>query len=44
LRERIPSREEFRVSLGAIGRGSLFGYLINVIPGSAHIIFKGKKD
>jgi len=38
LRELIPSRDEFRRSLGPIGRGSLLGFLIGVIPGSAHII------
>jgi len=38
LRELIPSRDEFRRSIGPIGRGSLLGFLIGVIPGSAHII------
>jgi len=38
LRQLIPSRDEFRRSLGPIGRGSLLGFLIGVIPGSAHII------
>jgi len=38
LRELIPSRDEFRRSMGPIGRGSLLGFLIGVIPGSAHII------
>jgi putative tricarboxylic transport membrane protein len=38
LRELIPSREDFRLSVGPIGRGSLLGFLIGVIPGSAHII------
>jgi len=38
LRELIPSKEEFRHSVGAIGRGSLLGFLIGIIPGSAHII------
>jgi len=38
LRELIPSREEFRQSVGPIGRGSLIGFLIGIIPGSAHII------
>ena len=38
LRELIPSRDEFQRSLGPIGRGSLLGFLIGVIPGSAHII------
>jgi putative tricarboxylic transport membrane protein len=38
LRELIPSREEFRLSAGPIARGSLLGFLIGIIPGSAHII------
>jgi len=38
LRDLIPSREEFRLSAGPIARGSLLGFLIGIIPGSAHII------
>ncbi|MBX3661995.1 MAG: tripartite tricarboxylate transporter permease [Burkholderiales bacterium] len=38
LRELIPSREEFRLSLGPIVRGSLLGFAIGIIPGSAHVI------
>ena len=38
LRDLIPSREEFRLSMGPIARGSLLGFLIGIIPGSAHII------
>lgn len=38
LRELVPSRQEFRDSVGAIGRGSLIGFMIGIIPGSAHII------
>lgn len=38
LRDLMPSRTEFRRSLGPIGRGSLLGFLIGIIPGSAHII------
>jgi putative tricarboxylic transport membrane protein len=38
LRDLIPSREEFRLSVGPIARGSLMGFLIGIIPGSAHII------
>jgi putative tricarboxylic transport membrane protein len=34
----MPSREEFRLSVGPIIRGSLLGFLIGIIPGSAHII------
>ena len=38
LRDLIPSRDEFRRSAGPIARGSLLGFLIGIIPGSAHII------
>ena len=38
LRELVPSAEEFRLSVGPIARGSLVGFLIGIIPGSAHII------
>ncbi len=38
LRELIPSRDEFRMSVGPIARGSVIGFLIGIIPGSAHII------
>jgi putative tricarboxylic transport membrane protein len=38
LRELVPSAEEFRLSAGPIARGSLLGFLIGIIPGSAHII------
>jgi len=38
LRQLVPSAEEFRLSIGPIGRGSLLGFLIGIIPGSAHII------
>ncbi len=38
LRQLVPSREELRLSVGPIARGSLIGFLIGIIPGSAHII------
>ncbi|HSR12675.1 MAG TPA: tripartite tricarboxylate transporter permease, partial [Thermodesulfobacteriota bacterium] len=38
FRDLFPSREEFRASVGPIGRGTLLGFLIGIIPGSAHII------
>ncbi len=38
LRQLVPSREELRLSVGPIARGSLLGFLIGIIPGSAHII------
>ncbi len=38
LRELLPSRDEWRASMGPIGRGSIVGFLIGLIPGSAHII------
>jgi putative tricarboxylic transport membrane protein len=38
LRELLPSRQEWRESGAPIGRGTLIGFLIGIIPGSAHII------
>ncbi|MBI4192930.1 MAG: tripartite tricarboxylate transporter permease [Betaproteobacteria bacterium] len=38
LRQLVPSREELRLSAGPIARGSLIGFMIGIIPGSAHII------
>jgi len=38
LRDLWPSREEFKLSVGPIARGSLLGFMIGIIPGSAHII------
>ena len=38
LRELFPSREEWRDSAWPIGRGTVLGFLIGIIPGSAHII------
>jgi putative tricarboxylic transport membrane protein len=38
LRELLPSRDEFRRSIGPIARGSILGFLIGIIPGSAHVI------
>jgi putative tricarboxylic transport membrane protein len=38
LRELVPSRDEWRESLWPIGRGTVLGFLIGIIPGSAHII------
>src|SRR5690349_16660936 len=38
LRDLVPSRQEFLLSAGPIARGSLLGFLIGIIPGSAHII------
>jgi putative tricarboxylic transport membrane protein len=38
LRDLVPSGEEFRLSAGPIARGSVLGFLIGIIPGSAHII------
>jgi putative tricarboxylic transport membrane protein len=38
LRDLIPSHEELRSSWAPIGRGSILGFLIGIIPGSAHII------
>ncbi len=38
FRDLLPSRQEFRDSIGPIGRGTVLGFLIGIIPGSAHII------
>jgi putative tricarboxylic transport membrane protein len=38
LRELLPSRQELRDSVWPIGRGTVLGFLIGIIPGSAHII------
>jgi putative tricarboxylic transport membrane protein len=38
LRELLPNREEWRQSAMPIARGSVLGFLIGIIPGSAHII------
>lgn len=38
LRQLIPSRDEFLLSAGPIARGSVLGFMIGIIPGSAHII------
>src|SRR5712672_492449 len=38
LRELLPNRTEWRQSAMPIARGSLLGFLVGVLPGSAHII------
>jgi putative tricarboxylic transport membrane protein len=38
LRELWPSREEWRRAAMPIARGSVLGFVIGIIPGSAHII------
>src|SRR6188474_2401410 len=38
LRELLPSRQEWRESVAPIGRGTALGFLIGILPGSAHII------
>jgi putative tricarboxylic transport membrane protein len=38
LRDLWPTRAEWRRSVAPIGRGTLLGFLIGVVPGSAHII------
>jgi putative tricarboxylic transport membrane protein len=38
LRELLPTRQEFRASWGPIIRGSGIGFLIGLLPGSAHIV------
>jgi putative tricarboxylic transport membrane protein len=38
LRDLIPTGPDLRQSAGPIARGSLLGFLIGIIPGSAHVI------
>jgi len=38
LRELLPTREEWRQSAWPIGRGTVLGFLVGIVPGSAHII------
>jgi len=38
LRELLPNREEWRASAAPIGRGTVLGFLIGIIPGPGHII------
>jgi putative tricarboxylic transport membrane protein len=38
LRELLPTGQEWRQSALPIGRGTLLGFMIGIIPGSAHII------
>ena len=38
LRELLPTRREWHDSAWPIGRGTVLGFLIGIVPGSAHII------
>jgi putative tricarboxylic transport membrane protein len=38
LRDLLPSRQEWRQSSGPIGRGTLLGFLIGIVPGPGHVI------
>src|SRR5258705_3274637 len=38
LRELLPTRKEWRESVMPIGRATVLGFLIGIVPGSAHII------
>ncbi|NWF92778.1 MAG: tripartite tricarboxylate transporter permease [Syntrophaceae bacterium] len=38
LRELLPTREELRASWGPIFRGSGIGFVIGLLPGSAHVL------
>ena len=38
LRQLVPTKADLKLSVGPIMRGSLLGFLIGIIPGSAHII------
>jgi putative tricarboxylic transport membrane protein len=38
FRDLLPNRREWRQSAAPIARGSILGFLVGIIPGSAHII------
>ena len=38
LRALLPTREDWKLSLGPIFRGSVVGFFIGILPGAAHII------
>ena len=38
LRELLPNRQELKRSWGPIGRGSVLGFFLGLLPGAAHII------
>jgi putative tricarboxylic transport membrane protein len=38
LAEMLPTRTEMREAAPAIGRGTIIGFLVGIIPGSAHIL------
>ena len=38
LRELLPSRQEWREAAMPIARGTVLGFIIGIIPGSAHVI------
>jgi putative tricarboxylic transport membrane protein len=38
LSQLMPSRDELVQSAGPVARGTLFGFLIGIVPGSAHIL------
>jgi putative tricarboxylic transport membrane protein len=38
LAELLPNRAEWRQSAGPIARGSVLGFMVGIVPGSAHII------
>ena len=38
LRELLPSRQEWRETAAPIGRGTVLGFLIGIIPGPGHVI------
>jgi putative tricarboxylic transport membrane protein len=38
FRDLLPTRQEWAQAVAPIGRGSVLGFLVGVIPGSAHIV------
>jgi putative tricarboxylic transport membrane protein len=38
LRELLPTRQEWRQSAAPIGRGTVLGFLVGIVPGPGHVI------
>jgi putative tricarboxylic transport membrane protein len=38
LKELLPTRQEWRASVAPIGRGTVLGFLIGILPGPGHVI------
>jgi len=38
LKDLLPNRDEWRASLGPIGRGTVLGFFIGLMPGPSHVV------